>query len=73
MKQGNPTKKFGIIALIGAMLSGMTSKPEGVTHAHLKTRKAALLTNGGYGGMRSNGKNQRQKRKLARQMQRKVS
>ena len=72
MKQGNPTKRFGIIALMSAMIAGFTAKPEGVTHAHLETRKAALLTNGGYGGMRSNAKNQRQKRKAARQMQRKV-
>ena len=38
MKQGNPTKRFGLVALISAMISGLTSRPEGVTR--MSTRGA---------------------------------
>jgi hypothetical protein len=70
MKQGNPTRKFGIIAAIGAMLSGLMSKPEGTTNEHLQVRKNFLLTNGGAAPIPSRFLNQRQKRKLQRQTNR---
>lgn len=67
MEQGNPTKRFGLIALIGAMLSGLTSKPEGVTEQDLHSRRTMLLTNGGLAPIPSRVLNQRQKRKRYRQ------
>jgi len=67
MKQGNASKKFGIIALIGAMISGMTSRPEGVQHKDLVQRRTYLLTNGGVAPIPSRVLNQRQKRKRNRQ------
>ena len=68
MKQGNPTRRFGIIALIGAMISGMTSRPEGVEHKDLVQRRTYLLTNGGVAPVPSRMMNQRQRRKRNRQM-----
>jgi hypothetical protein len=68
MKQGNPNKrKFGIIALIGAMLAGLTAKPEGVNDVDLQYRRASILTNGGVAPIPRKVPNQRQKRKLNRQ------
>ena len=67
MKQGNPTKRTGVIALIAAMLSGMKSKPEGVSHKDLIQRKSFLLTNGGVAPIPARLLNQRQKRKRFRQ------
>ena len=69
MKQGNPTKRFGIIALIGAMLSGMTSRPEGVSNSDLQQRRTILLTNGGRAPIPFKTQNQKQRRKQVRQMQ----
>ena len=70
MKQGNPTKRFGLVALIGAMLSGMTSKPEGVTERDLHQRRTFVLTNGGIAPIPAKMLNQRQKRKRNRQINR---
>jgi len=67
MKQGNPTKRFGIIALIGAMLGGLTKKTEGVTDGDLIYRRNMLLTNNGKAPIPSKFLNQRQKRKIKRQ------
>jgi len=67
MKQGNPTRRFGLVALIGAMLSGLTSMPENVTALELHQRKSVLLTNGGKAPIPQRFLNQRQKRKLNRQ------
>ena len=67
MKQGNPTKRFGLIALIGAMLAGMTARPEGVEHKDLVQRRTYLLTNGGVAPMPQRMMNQRQRRKRNRQ------
>jgi len=68
MKQGNPTKRFGLVAFISAMISGLASRPEGVTHGELVQRKNMILTNGGRAPIPSKIPNQRQKRKLAAQM-----
>ena len=68
MKQGNPTRKFGLVSLISAMIAGLTSKPNGVTDQELQQRKAFVLTNGGRAPIPSKFPNQRQKRKLAAQM-----
>jgi len=70
MKQGNPTKRFGIVALIGAMLAGLTAKPKGVTEQDLQVRRASVLTNGGKAPIPQRLPNQRQRRKLNRQTQR---
>lgn len=67
MKQGNPTKKFGLVALIGAMISGLVERPKGVTVEELAYRKNMVLTNGGRSPIPSKFLNQRQRRKLARQ------
>ena len=64
------SKGFGMIALIGAMLSGLTAKPEGVTTEHLQNRRSFLLTNGGKAPIPHRVLNQRQKRKIARQTNR---
>lgn len=65
MKQGNPNRKrFG---LIGAMLAGFQSKPDGVTHGELQERKAFLLTKGGHAPIPHRLPNQRQRRKLKAQ------
>lgn len=61
MKQGNPTKRFGLVALISAMISGLTS-------TDLVQRKNNVLINGGCAPIPSKFPNQRQKRKLAEQM-----
>jgi len=66
MKQGNPTRRFGIIALIGAMLSGLTARPKGVTEQDLQQRRTVLLTNGGMAPIPTRVLNQRQKRKRYR-------
>jgi hypothetical protein len=48
MKQGNPTRKrFGLVALINAMIGGMMSRPEGVNVEDLQKRRAHVLANGG--------------------------
>lgn len=67
MKQGNPTRRFGLVALIGAMLSGLTSKPQGVTEQDLQQRRTYVLTNGGKAPIPHRVLNQRQKRKRNRQ------
>lgn len=67
MKQGNPTKRFGIIALIGAMLQSIVEKPEGVTESDLIYRRNMLLTNNGKAPIPSKFLNQKQKRKIKRQ------
>jgi len=69
MKQGNPTRKMGIIALIGAMISGMANRPAGVEHKDLVQRRSRLLTNGYDAPIPHKLMNQRQKRKLNRQTQ----
>jgi len=70
MKQGNPTRRFGLVALIGAMLSGIASKPEGIKDHDLQQRRTMLLTNGGNAPIPNKLPNQRQRRKLNRQMNR---
>ena len=70
MKQGNPRKRFGLVALIGAMLAGLQSKPEGVTEQDLQQRRSFVLTNGGNAPIPHRVLNQRQKRKRNRQTQR---
>lgn len=67
MKQGNPTKRFGIIALIGAMLQGIVKRPEDVTDGDLIYRRNMLLTNNGKAPIPNRFLNQRQKRKIKRQ------
>lgn len=67
MKQGNQTKRFGIISLLGAMISGMASRPADMEHKDLVQRRTYLLTNGGIAPIPSRMLNQRQKRKLKRQ------
>jgi hypothetical protein len=69
MKQGNPTKKFGMIAFISAMLSGMAKRPEGIEHQDLVKRRTTLLTNGNIAPIPFRTMNQRQRRKLKRQTQ----
>lgn len=64
MKQGNPTKRFGLIALISAMIAGLTSKPDKVTTQDLQQRKSYLLINGGKAPIPNRLPNQRQRRKL---------
>ena len=68
MKQGNPKKRFGLVSLISAMISGLTSRPEGVTTTDLVQMKNNVLINGGRAPIPSKFPNQRQKRKLAAQM-----
>ena len=68
MKQGNPTKRFGLVALIGAMIAGLTSKPKGVTTQDLQARRLHVLINGGVAPIPHRIPNQRQRRKLAAQM-----
>lgn len=64
MKQGNPNRKrFGIIALIGAMLAGFKAAPDEMTKGELHQRKAFLLTNGGMAPIPGRLPNQRQRRK----------
>lgn len=64
MKQGNPNrKKFGVIALIGAILAGFRSAPDGMTTPELQQRKSFLLTNGGRAPIPGRLPNQRQRRK----------
>lgn len=70
MKQGNPTRKFGIIALISAMIGGLMERPKDMPVAELHSRKGQLLTNGGMAPIPHKLPNQRQRRKLARQTQR---
>ena len=70
MKQGNPTRRFGLVALIDAMLSGLAKKPDGVKDTDLQQRRTMLLTNGGNAPIPSKFLNQKQKRKLARQTNR---
>ena len=67
MKQGNPTRRFGIIATIGAMLSGLMSMPTNVTAQNLQQRRTMLLTNSGNAPIPHKMLNQRQKRKHNRQ------
>ena len=67
MKQGNPTKRFGLLALISAMLGGLISRPQGVTDQELHQRKTFVLMNGGRAPIPNRMKNQRQKRKSQRQ------
>jgi|JI9StandDraft_1071089.scaffolds.fasta_scaffold196397_2 hypothetical protein len=67
MKQGNPTKRFGLVALLGAMLGGLMKRPEGVTEHDLQQRRTYVLTNGGRAPIPTKVLNQRQKRKLNRQ------
>lgn len=49
------------------MLSGMVSRPEGMSDAEIHERRASLLTNGGRAPIPHKMLNQRQKRKLKRQ------
>ncbi len=67
MKQGNTTKRFGLVALLSAMLGGMVRKPEGTTDADLHQRRNMVLTNGGRAPIPYRLPNQRQRRKLASQ------
>ena len=67
MKQGNPTKRFGIIALISAMIAGLTSRPENTSVKDLHQRRSVLLTNGGAAPIPQRLPNQRQRRKSAAQ------
>ena len=67
MKQGNPNKRFGIIALLSAMIAGTKSMPDNLSHHDILTKKRMLLTNGGYAPIPYRLLNQRQKRKLAAQ------
>jgi len=67
MKQGNTTKRFGIIALISAMLGGGVSMPADTSRQDLSRRRNFLLTNGGLAPIPGKMMNQRQKRKLAAQ------
>lgn len=68
MKQGNIGRRFGLIAMIGAMLSGKAAKPEGVESKELAQRRNYLLTNGGVAPYPGRVLNQRQKRKQLRQV-----
>lgn len=70
MKQGNPRKRFGLVALIGAMLAGLTPKPKDVNEQELQQRRTFLLTNGSMSPIPTRVLNQRQKRKRARQTNR---
>lgn len=67
MKQGNPTKKLGLIGLISAMLRGAHPIPETHDFGSLSRKKNILLTNGGAAPIPGRSRNQRQKRKLYRQ------
>jgi len=67
MKQGNPTKKFGFVALISAMIAGLTPTPKGVTKQDLQQRRSHVLINGGVAPIPHRLPNQRQRRKLAAQ------
>lgn len=67
MKLGNPTKRFGLIAMIGAMIAGRMAKPEGLTDQDLHQRRSFVLTNGGKAPIPHRLSNQRQRRKLNRQ------
>ena len=68
MKQGNPTKRFGLVAILSAMISGATERPKDVNVSDLQRRKAFVLTNGGKAPIPSKFLNQRQRRKRAAQM-----
>lgn len=67
MKNGNASKKFGIISLIGAMISGLINRPKNVTVQELEKKKSMLLTNYGKAPIPEKMLNQRQKRKRYRQ------
>lgn len=61
-------KKLGIIATINAMIQGfLQSKSKSDDVINLTRRRDMLLTNGNTAPIPSRFKNQRQKRKLARQ------
>ena len=67
MKQGNPRKRFGLVALIGAMISGLVDIPKEVSVQELQARRSFVLTNGGNAPIPRRLPNQRQRRKLAAQ------
>lgn len=67
MKQGNPRKRFGIIALISAILNGIEQMPKETNRITLETQRSNLLTNYGRAPIPSKMLNQRQKRKRYRQ------
>ena len=67
MKQGNPNKRMGIIAIIGAMLGGLAKKPDGIEDMDLIRRRNEIITNGGLAPIPAKFMNQRQKRKRNRQ------
>ena len=64
MKQGNPTKKFGRIAMLIGIIGGIFSSPMQKIEA-MKTKDNLLLNRGGFSQRRE--LNQRQKRKRYRQ------
>ena len=70
MKQGNPTRRFGLIALLSAMIGGTVAMPKGEDTASLSHRKNMVLTNGGAAPIPYKMMNQKQRRKLQRQTQR---
>ena len=67
MKQGNAKKKFGIIALISAIINGAQQMPQGRTIQDLSQQKTNLLINYGRAPIPAKMLNQRQRRKIYRQ------
>lgn len=66
MKQGNPQKRLGLIAMIGAILSGALNTGGKIDAPALMQRRNGLILNIG-GAMPRKILNQRQKRKRFRQ------
>lgn len=60
-------RRFGLVALIRAMLTGLAQRPENMDNRDLLERRADLLTNGGRAPLPQRTYNQRQKRKRNRQ------
>jgi len=58
----------GIIGFIGAILSGLEPMPAGATRESLDRQKSVILTNGYKAPIPFKTMNQRQKRKLQRQV-----
>jgi len=67
MKQGNPQKKMGRVAMLAAMISGMLSTGNKAYTMQMMQEKSMLLTNGGRAPIPGKMLNQRQKRKRYRQ------
>lgn len=66
MKQGNPQKKMGRVAMIAAAIAGLFSGVGKGSVPVLMKEKSDLLTNRIYGPAPRKILNQRQKRKRAR-------